>query len=461
MPRNNFHFSISERRLYLRFLDVAFMSFGLFCLSYLYEFEYFNFSNSNLYIWLSVLFIYYYFFGEIFELFELKTGSDRYLTLKSLVITIVFTTLFYVFTPKISPVLPPNRLQIVYFSLTLFGSVLINRFIYIQFIFSPRFLKNILLIGDANTIALLLEKVEHNQSNCFVGYVSNTAIEKYPEAKFSALQTANIEKLVTTLGVNEILVSPTFNDFNSRNINVQLIELFEKGINIKSFDSFLEDETFKISENQLISNFYNYFSFSKSHENNLYLAFGRIFDLFFSIVGIVLLVFLMPFILLFNLFGNRGKLFYTQKRVGRRGKYFTIIKFRSMVSNAEKNGAEWSKKGDVRITPFGRILRKTRIDEVPQFINVLKGEMSLIGPRPERPKFVTKLEQELPYYALRHVIKPGLTGWAQVMHPYARTVKDQQEKLLFDLYYIKERNLLLDLKIVIKTISTILFFRGT
>ena len=132
-----------------------------------------------------------------------------------------------------------------------------------------------------------------------------------------------------------------------------------------------------------------------------------------------------------------------------------------MVFNAEKNGAEWSKKGDGRITPFGRILRKTRIDEVPQFINVLKGEMSLIGPRPERPVFVTKLEHELPYYALRHVIRPGLTGWAQVMHPYARTVKDQQEKLLFDLYYIKERNLLLDLKIVIKTISTILFFRGT
>ena len=132
-----------------------------------------------------------------------------------------------------------------------------------------------------------------------------------------------------------------------------------------------------------------------------------------------------------------------------------------MVSNAEKNGAQWAEKGDVRITPFGRVLRKTRLDEVPQFLNVLKGDMSLIGPRPERPEFVLILEQELPYYALRHVIKPGLTGWAQVKHPYANSVKDQQEKLLFDLYYIKERNLLLDFKIVIKTISTILFFRGT
>lgn len=461
MPHNNFHFSLSERRLYLRFLDVVFMTLGLFLLSFLYEFEYFNFSNSNLYLWLFVLFIYYYFFGEIFELFDLKTASNRYATLKSLMITILFTTLFYVFTPKISPFLPQNRLQIVYFSLTLFSSVLINRFIYIQFIFSPRFLKNILLIGDSNAIEQLLGRVERNQSNLFVGYVSNTKVEKYPNAKFANIQDANIEKLVDTLKVNEVLISPTFNDFNSRNVNVQLIELFEKGMNIRSFDSFLEDETFKISENQLVSNFYNYFSFSKSHENNLYLAFGRILDLFFSIVGILVLVLLMPFILFFNLFGNKGKLFYTQKRVGKRGKYFTIIKFRSMVSNAEKNGAEWSKKGDARITPFGRILRKTRIDEIPQFINVLKGEMSLIGPRPERPEFVTQLEQEIPYYALRHVIRPGLTGWAQVMHPYASTVKDQQEKLLFDLYYIKERNLLLDLQIVIKTISTVLFFRGT
>ena len=132
-----------------------------------------------------------------------------------------------------------------------------------------------------------------------------------------------------------------------------------------------------------------------------------------------------------------------------------------MVENAEENGAEWAQKNDSRVTAFGRILRKARVDEIPQFINVLKGDMSLIGPRPERPEFVTMLEKELPFYAIRHVVKPGLTGWAQVMYPYAHSVKDQHKKLMYDLYYIKERNLLMDLKIVIKTISTILFFRGT
>lgn len=169
----------------------------------------------------------------------------------------------------------------------------------------------------------------------------------------------------------------------------------------------------------------------------------------------------MPLVFISNLFGNKGKLLYTQKRVGKKGVEFKIIKFRSMVSNAEKNGVVWAKKNDSRVTPFGRLLRKTRIDEVPQFFNVLKGDMSLIGPRPERPEFVRQLEKDLPFYAIRHVIKPGLTGWAQVMHPYANTVEDQHKKLMYDLYYIKERNILLDFKIVIKTLSTVLFFRGT
>jgi lipopolysaccharide/colanic/teichoic acid biosynthesis glycosyltransferase len=138
-----------------------------------------------------------------------------------------------------------------------------------------------------------------------------------------------------------------------------------------------------------------------------------------------------------------------------------ILKFRTMLSDSERDGAVWADKNDKRITPFGRILRKSRIDEVPQFINVLKSDMSLIGPRPERREFVEKLGKELPFYALRHVIKPGLTGWAQVMHPYANTIEDQHKKLLYDLYYIRERNLTMDFKIIMKTISTILFFRGT
>ncbi|MBL4644175.1 MAG: sugar transferase, partial [Flavobacteriaceae bacterium] len=133
---------------------------------------------------------------------------------------------------------------------------------------------------------------------------------------------------------------------------------------------------------------------------------------------------------------------------------------RSMIKNAERDGAVWAEKNDKRITSFGKFLRSTRLDEFPQFINILKGEMSLIGPRPERPEFVHDLKDKIPFYAIRHVIRPGLTGWAQVNYPYANTIEEQETKLRYDLYYIKERNSFLDFKILIKTISTILFFRG-
>jgi exopolysaccharide biosynthesis polyprenyl glycosylphosphotransferase len=461
MPKDQFHFTISERKVYLRFFDLLFSIGGLYLFSYLFNYEYFSFESANINTWIIVFALYYFFFGQVFELFDLKVASDRYLTLKSLIITIAFTTIFYVFTPKIAPELPNNRLQIVYFSFTIFISVILNRWIYIQFIFSPIFLKNILLIGNAKSIASFLSKVNLNKGNHFIGYVSNQKIENYPSLKFIAIENAHIDTVIKKMAINEILICSAINDFGENTINTQLIASFEKGVSIKSVDLFLESETFKISENQLVANFYNYFSFSKSHQNNLYLAFRRIIDIALSLVGVLLLVLLVPLVFLLNLIGNRGPLFYTQQRVGKHAKEFKIIKFRSMVSNAEQNGPVWAKEGDVRITPFGRVLRKTRLDEVPQFINVLKGEMSLIGPRPERPEFVHKLEEIVPYYALRHVIKPGLTGWAQVMHPYAGTVEDQKEKLWFDLYYIKERNLLLDFKIVIKTISTVLFFRGT
>tara|TARA_B100001245_G_C22815269_1_gene392494 strand:+ start:48 stop:512 length:465 start_codon:yes stop_codon:yes gene_type:complete len=153
-------------------------------------------------------------------------------------------------------------------------------------------------------------------------------------------------------------------------------------------------------------------------------------------------------------------MFYTQTRVGRNGKHFKIYKLRSMVKDAEKNGAQFADKNDLRVTKFGRFLRRSRFDEIPQFINVIKGEMSVIGPRPERPVFVEDLSKTIPFYEVRHLVKPGVTGWAQVNAKYGMTVEDALEKLQYDLYYIKKRSLFLDITIVIKTLSTIIFFRG-
>jgi exopolysaccharide biosynthesis polyprenyl glycosylphosphotransferase len=158
---------------------------------------------------------------------------------------------------------------------------------------------------------------------------------------------------------------------------------------------------------------------------------------------------------------SKGAALYHQERVGQHGRTFTIHKFRSMREDAEaKTGAVWAKKDDPRITAFGKIMRRTRLDELPQLWNVLRGDMSFVGPRPERPNFVRELTDQIPFYGQRHVVKPGLTGWAQVRYTYGSSVEDAMEKLQYDLFYIKHLSLSLDLYVLFETVKTVLLRRG-
>lgn len=157
---------------------------------------------------------------------------------------------------------------------------------------------------------------------------------------------------------------------------------------------------------------------------------------------------------------SRGPVLYKQERVGRNGRVFTVMKFRSMRVDAEKDGPVWAQNADDRVTRVGRIIRKIRMDEIPQFWNILRGDMNFVGPRPERPHFVSQLAEEIPYYEQRHLIAPGLTGWAQIKYPYGSSIEDARQKLQYDLYYIKNQSLMLDAAILFETIKTILFGRG-
>lgn len=157
---------------------------------------------------------------------------------------------------------------------------------------------------------------------------------------------------------------------------------------------------------------------------------------------------------------SKGPLFFSQKRTGQYNKEFKVIKFRSMCEDAEKDGAQWAEENDIRVTKVGNFIRKTRIDEIPQLINVLKGEMSIVGPRPEREVFITELEKEIPYYRFRHAVKPGVTGLAQVKYPYGASVEDAVWKHKYDIHYIKHHSSLLDLKILLLTVKTVIFGMG-
>ncbi|AUC84409.1 sugar transferase [Polaribacter sp. ALD11] len=453
------YFNISERKILLRIIDVLVIMTSLFMSFELLEFNYFNFENDHVFGWIFLLIFYYLIFGEIFQLFNLNISNNRYLVVRSIVITAFVTTVFYIFTPFFTPVLPSNRLQIVYLFLILIVPIVLWRFIYIQVIFSPKFFKTVIFIGKSDKIEKMISQIKGDNFHSLRAYFSDRNIDG-----IDGFRDINTEKLIEFSldnTINEIIVSKKgLSDKVVNSINKELIFLFQKGLNITSYESFYEETNFRIPKEYLEHNFYKYINFSKNNSNRFYLFGLRLVDIIVSFFGLILFLMISPLILIGNLFANKGPLFYSQERVGQNGKVFKIFKLRSMVTNAEENGAVWAQKNDVRVTAFGKFLRNTRLDEVPQFFNILKGEMSIIGPRPERPKFVKDLEGQIPFYAIRHVVRPGLTGWAQVNYPYANTIEEQETKLRYDLYYIKERNAFLDFKILIKTITTVLFYRG-
>jgi sugar transferase (PEP-CTERM system associated) len=186
----------------------------------------------------------------------------------------------------------------------------------------------------------------------------------------------------------------------------------------------------------------------------------RIVSILVSFTGLMICLPFIPFIMLAVRLSSPGPIFFKQTRVGLRGREFSVIKFRTMSQDAEIDGAKWATKDDPRVTRLGKFMRKTRIDEIPQLWNVLRGEMGFVGPRPERPEFVKWLDTEIPFYELRHIIRPGITGWAQVRYRYGSSLEETKRKLEYDLYYVKHLSIGLDLLIMFETIKTIILRRG-
>lgn len=231
------------------------------------------------------------------------------------------------------------------------------------------------------------------------------------------------------------------------------------GIQVIDAPSFYEQMTGKL----LIENISpSWFIFSDGFRITTFVRVcKRVFDIFLACAGIIVAIPLLPLIVALIMIDSPGPVFFSQVRVGERERNFVLHKFRTMRTDAEsETGAVWSQQDDPRVTMIGRFLRKSRLDEIPQLFNVLKGDMSFIGPRPERPEFVTKLKEVIPYYSERHFVKPGLTGWAQVRYPYGASIEDAAEKLRYDLYYIKNISLFLDLLIVLETAKVVMFGRG-
>ena len=353
-----------------------------------------------------------------------------------------------------------KRALLVAFVFSFVGIAMFRALVY-RYLDTSYFKRRVLVLG-AGELAAQVERLRRRsdwQDTLLLGYVPVLGESTVVSPEKLLPLTSSLRELVRELGADEIVVA-----IGDRRRNFPIRDILDckmAGIQVVDMVGFFERQTGRINVDAL-------------NPSSIVFADGiiqavlksyvhRAFDL---VISLVVLILTLPLMLLAALFiwlesGFRGPVLYRQTRVGRDGKLFRILKFRSMSIDAEQyGGARWAVPGDSRITAVGKLLRISRIDELPQIINVLKGDMSFVGPRPERPEFVDELVDEVPFYDLRHRVNPGITGWAQICYPYGASREDAKGKLEYDLYYIKNYSLFLDLTILIQTAQVILWGKG-
>lgn len=310
--------------------------------------------------------------------------------------------------------------------------------------------ERVVFVGENDYTQDLLESVKKDGQYVFTASLNNTDMKALGKEIVEMYKTKKFDVLVDF--TDKLLGDPK--------LTGKLLQYKLEGLQYYNYLEFYETYENKLPISHLSPKWFLENTGFEIYHNNFNLKAKRLLDLFFAmLIGI----FAAPVIILAAIIvklESKGPIFFIQERIGEGNKKFNIVKFRSMTTDAEKDGPQWASKNDNRVTKFGKIMRATRIDELPQLWNVLRGEMSFVGPRPEREFFIQQLEKEIPYYNLRHTVKPGLTGWAQVMYPYGASVEDAYRKLQYDLYYIKHHSIPFDVKVLLKTVTIVIFGKG-
>jgi len=391
----------------------------------------------------SILYFFWLIIFYIFEIYNLSLFSKVSILYNRILISLVFALFlgitFFYFIPFFG-ISPKTNLLLI---IIIFGVLLLAwRKLFYSLFFSSYFQNKVAFVGNKNPyveeLALTIQK------NPYLGYKLITFLNSKDDI-FKKIKEEKIDTLILT----ENFIS-----------NPQLVENLYQCFSLKI--NFIDlAQFFEIICEKIPISFINQIWFLenlKEGKKIFYEKLKRIIDILLSSLILIFTFPLWPFIILAIKLEDKGSLFYKQKRIGKEKKPFFLIKFRSMKEGAEKEtGAVWAEEEDSRTTKVGRILRRIHLDEIPQMFNVLKGDISLVGPRPERLEFIQQLEKEIPYYHLRHLIKPGFTGWAQIKFRYARSIIDSYEKFQYDLFYLKNRSLILDFRILLKTFQ--LFFK--
>ncbi|NLG28458.1 MAG: sugar transferase [Chloroflexi bacterium] len=375
-----------------------------------------------------------------------------------------FVSVVYLVVPIISAPLTLSRIAWLSFSLVAMTFVAAWRLLYGNVVTQRLPARRVLMVGAGASGAELAKTIAEQGAIGGVNLVG--FVDDDPELLGSSVEnrpvlgdTVALPRLVETQRIDEIIVASDGDELSETTLGA-LSNAWGRGVRIVPVQIYYEELTGAVMVQHLGQDRFMLMSAPDLGFARLWDGFRRFVDIVVGVLGGILVLPFVPLIALAIRLDSRGPIFYFQQRVGQAGRLFRLAKFRSMVPDAERSGAVWCQQGDSRITRVGHILRKTRLDELPQLWNPINGSMTLIGPRPERPEFVRELTDRWPCYTIRHSVKPGLTGWAQVKYRYGSTVDDAMIKLQYDLYYVKHRGPFLDLVILLNTVRVILAFEG-
>ena len=334
------------------------------------------------------------------------------------------------------------------------------RFVHRQVFPVPEVQKRAIVLGPAVAGMQIAEEIQRNPKSSYevIGFVDHQASESMPSTYGVLGDEIDLPQIVRSHRVNSIVL-PVAGPLPERTLKA-IADCCELGCELINTSQLYEQLSGQIPVKHITHGWFISISEANPAGRMAYRVGKRVLDVTLSIVGLLATGLAFPILALLIKLDSPGPVLYSQIRTGLKGRPFRIYKFRSMVQEAEAHGATWAQVNDRRVTRLGEFLRKTRLDELPQLYNVLTGEMSLVGPRPERPEFVEKLAQEIPFFNKRQMVAPGLTGWAQVNYPYGASTEDALQKLQYDLYYIKNRSMFLDLEILLRTIAVVVKKQG-
>ncbi len=455
----------ARRRFALVLFDLLALNLSLAVAILLSRDAYFSFTrlqqSPQWFILLSALWI---LMAGVFDVYDFRVVARFSDSVLTVIRAGVFTLVIYWLIPYISPGFPSDRRQL----LAVFGLMpvllLLIRVVYYLVLTRTLLHQRILIVGaGAAGQAIAAALAEFTEAGLeIVGFIDDDTAKKAVAAgKFNIPVLGgrhDLQKLIQTHQITTLVQAITHEV--ETELRRMMMDTLELGVEIVSMPVLYEQLTGKMPVEHVGDDWLAAMPTHHPGTGRTRRVVKRLFDIISASMGLLFLGLATPFIALAIYLDSPGPVFYSQERVGRGGKIFRVFKFRSMVTDAEQGKAVWATEGDSRVTRVGRLLRKTHVDEFPQFLNILRGEMSAVGPRPERPEFVEELAAEIPFYRVRHAVKPGMAGWGLINQGYGASKEDALLKLQYDLYYIKHQSLWLDILILLKSVINAVSFGG-